>query len=233
MAHASTRDYILACCCHAMSCGTSMTGEIAADCSGQSKQCHDTNYLAQPLCLLDVPWPWRFLAQGCHSHAWPALCVGLPALSDTLPWPARLRTFRPAQALLHQQSSSTASQPGQTAGRAEEEGRAQEWQLQNAPALVLFRLTAGAIAAARRHRCGSPLRKGKEFMRSDRLLGLCHLLNTHDRGMPSKLQTGWSSWVLAATGLSQLVLGFGLCFMLSQQGGDGCCKVEVHGVVMI
>ena len=59
-------------------------------------------------------------------------------------------------------------------------------------------------------------------LRSDRLLGgLCHLLNTHDRGMPSKLQTGWPSWILAATGLSQLVLGFGLCLMLSQQGGDG------------
>ena len=71
-----------------------------------------------------------------------------------------------------------------------------------------------------------------ELLRSDRLLGL-YLLNTHGRGMPSKLQTGWPSWILAATGLSQLVLGFGLCLLLSQQGGDGCCKMKTHGAIMI
>ena len=97
-------------------------------------------------------------------------------------------------------------------------------------ALMVYRVTASASAAGT---VGFPLRKGKKFMRSDRLLGLHHLLNTHDRGMSSKLQTGWPSWILAATGLSQLVLGFGLCLMLGQQGGDGCCKMEMHGIVMI
>ena len=120
-----------------------VASQLAAQ--GGAGLCHNTNYLAQPLCLLDVPWLCRLLAQGGHSHAWPALCVGLVALSDTLPWPARQRTFRPAQALLHRQSSTTACQPGQIAGSAEEEGRAQEWQLQNAPALLIFRLTASAM----------------------------------------------------------------------------------------